>query len=688
MKRLCVLLSLLAALLGARAEGPDDQYVRIYNLIQQADSLQTSGKSSEALTKYLEAQSSLQRFQKGYPDWNVKVVTFRLNYLNSKVASLSSSIPAPAATPAISPSVPGTPPQPSNAPAPSDVSLPSAPARAAVPPDFENQLKVLRDQAHQLQAEKQVLEAKLKEALAAQPATVDAREFSEAQERVKTLQKENDLLRTSIAQGKANLTPVPDPKGLKKTQQALNDANRKLAEQTEKTKSLTLEKQALQTKLDSLIPGQSNAGTLDTTKKALAEANAKLARQTEIANRLATEKESLQSRVKSLSTENDSLQTRVKSLTADNEVAAVLRTENQLLKKQLAGYKTAPANEAKTDDASRKLAEAQTQIAALESDKEILRLEKIALENRVKQMSQPAVATAPVPPPSKKDANARIKQLELEKALLQKQLDTAIKESYARPGKPAPVARIEEMETQLANLRARLEVFEAHPVPYTSEELTLFRSPAAKLAKAEPSTTRKSVKELPAGTATLVAEAQRYFSNHQFDKAEEKYLQVLRKDQNNVYTLANLAAIELERNNLDQAEKHIKQAVAEAPDDGYSLSILGYLRFRQEKYDEAFDALSRAAQLNPESAEIQNFLGLTLSHKGMRMPAETALRKAIQLEPGYASAHNNLAVIYLTQQPPQVELARWHYQKAIAAGHPHNLDLERMLDQKKTADNR
>jgi Flp pilus assembly protein TadD len=249
-------------------------------------------------------------------------------------------------------------------------------------------------------------------------------------------------------------------------------------------------------------------------------------------------------------------------------------------------------------------------------------------------------------------------------------------------------AKVDQMETQLANLRARLQIFEARQVPYTTEELGLFRSSAPKLARAEPAPTRKSVKELPVGTANLVAEAQRFFSNRQFDKAEEKYLEVLRKDQNNVYTLANLAAIELERNDLDQAEKHIKQAISEAPDDAYSLSILGYLKFRQEKYDDAFDALSHAAQLNPDSAEIQNFLGLTLSHKGMRLPAETALRKAIQLEPGYGSAHNNLAVIYITQQPAQVELARWHYQKALAAGHPHNPDLEKMLEDKKTADNR
>jgi len=209
----------------------------------------------------------------------------------------------------------------------------------------------------------------------------------------------------------------------------------------------------------------------------------------------------------------------------------------------------------------------------------------------------------------------------------------------------------------------------------------LFKPAEAKLA-ADSTAGKKPVRELPADARPLVIEAQRHFSAKEFDKAEAKYLEILRQDDKNPLTLANLAAIQLELNHLDEAEKHVKQALTMAPDDGYSLSILGYLRFRQEKYDEAFDALSRAAKLNPQSAEIQNYLGVTLSHKGLRGPAETALRKAIQLDPGYGSAHNNLAVIYVTQPQPSLELARWHYQKALAAGHARNAELEKMLDQK------
>ena len=146
--------------------------------------------------------------------------------------------------------------------------------------------------------------------------------------------------------------------------------------------------------------------------------------------------------------------------------------------------------------------------------------------------------------------------------------------------------------------------------------------------------------------------------------------------------LANLATIELQEDKLDDAEKHIKAAIAQAPNDAYNLSTLGYLKFRQEKFDEALDSLSKAADLDPNNPEIQNYLGVTLSHKGQRAQGETALRKALQLNPNYAPAHNNLAVMYLSQEPSYPNLARMHYQKALDAGQPHNPDLEKMLEEK------
>jgi Flp pilus assembly protein TadD len=644
MKRsLALVLALLLGALYARADALDDQYVRIYNLIQEADLLNSNAQINQSLSKYLEAQTALQKFHRINPDWNLKVVNFRLNYLNTKVAAASSQ-PISADKSAKT--------------ATATVNTTNSPLAA----QLDHQLNSLKDQVNQLQSEKIVLESKLKESFAAQPAVVDPRELVKAQDQAKSLQKENDLLKVTVGQQKVRLATTYDAKAFEQTKQALIDANRKLAEQTDKANTLAQEKAALQNKVNTMAPSEWNASALEATKKALEDANRQLAEQRQLSSKLASERESLQSRLKGMN--------------VDNETLAALKAENEVLKKQVADLRTGQP------DTTAKLAQAQAEIASLRSDKEVLRLEKVTLENRVKQLL--TVASADSTPPQSKQDSAKIKQLQLEKDDLQQKLDVANKELASR-NKKGDSSRVIEMENQIAALRARLEVFEARQVPYTAEELALFQRPEINLTEATVKSAKKSVKELPPGSAALVVQAQRDFAAHDMDKAEAKYLQVLRQDEKNGAVLANLAAIQLEMNRLDEAEKHIKQALATDPEDAYSLSILGYLKFRQEKYDDALDALSHAAKLDPQNAQIQNYLGITLGQKGMRGAAETALRKAIQLEPNHASAHHNLAVIYLTQKPPLVELAKWHYQKALAAGHPRNADLEKLLDDQKIA---
>ena len=747
------MLVLLLALSGARAEGPDDKYVTIYNLIQEGDSLNSGGQFSRALTKYREAQAALVQFQKDYPDWNSKVVNFRLNYLLGTIGTLLPKVPASAEA------VPGTAtPRPPGA----SVASPAQPGKPAPPPDWDAQVNNLQNDVRRLQEDKVSLEAKLKEALAAQPAAVDPRELVKADEKIKALLKENDLLKVGLEHEKAKPAAPADTQSLEQTRQALEKASHDLAEQTKKADALEQERNALQVKLAGLSPSSSKGGAVLAARDELEAANRKLAEQTKLADRLAQEKETTLARLKTLE--------------ADSEAAAALRAENQLLKKQLADLKAAPGASAPTETGASQLARAQAQIAALESDKEILRREKLDLENQLKRLSaqaaapaasaaapraanaedanrikkleqerddlkqqleasarelksaRPTASAAPpatakvqeskrvkelqrerddlkqqleasarelrsaratgsaAPPPATKDEDAkRLKKLQQERDDLQKQLEAATKELNSRRSKTA-AARALQMEQQVAALRARLDVFEARQVPYTAEELALFRQPAAKPVQVASRPAAKASKELPPGTMALSVEAKRYFTAREFDKAEDRYLQVLRADQNNVPTLANLAAVELELNHLALAETNILQALAHAPENPSCLLVLGRLRFRQGQHDAALDALSRAAKAEPRNAEAQNYLGLTLSAKGLRGPAETALRKAILLEPGYAEAHNNLAVIYATQKPPLLELARWHYKKVLAAGGAANPDLEKLLEPPKAAE--
>jgi len=606
MKRLVVLLFLILAvrLPPARAQqGPDDQYIVIYSLMQQADTLGSSGQPRQALAQYVQVQGELQKFQRIYPDWNPRIVNFRLNYLMEKIAEVTAKLPVIPQNGTPSPALP-----------------PPGAAASTSAADLEAQFGALHEQVQKLQVDNTTLQAKLQEALAAQPAAIDSRELTQARAQIRSLMKENDLLKVSLAQGKAGTANGP---------------------------------------------AVAESDALKLAELALAQANQKLAGQTARADKLARENQALQSRVQALLASPDTIQ--------------ALREENALLKKQIAGFKPAAPDPAEAARLNSELAAMRKQIAALQAASAVGFLEKSALENRVRQLQIAAVNAAPVPAPNQAENEARIRALTQERNDLLAKLGEANQELYGRRKQDA-AARINVLTDEVNALRARLAVDEAQVIPYTPEELALFKPSAPQLASHNPE--KKSIKELPGGAAQLVAEAQHYFSARQYDKAEDDYQKILQHDENNGLVLANLATIEMEQGRLGDAEKHIKAAVTQSPDDPYNLATLGRLEFLREKYDEALDALSRAAKLDPRNPEIQNFLGVTLSHKGLRAQAETALRKAIQLDPNYGPAHNNLAVIYISQLPPLVELSRWHYQKALDAGQPHNPDLEKMLDAK------
>jgi len=639
MKRLFAIALLLLAFVAFARAGADEDYVGIYTMIQEGDTLELL-HPDQALAKFTEAQEQLQRFQRIYPGWNDRVVNFRLSYLNSKIVILSAktgnAANGSAATAAqTKPAPPPPPPRPVAPPDwPQPVTQPPAqPApvvRAAAPPppvvsaptqnsatsEFQRQIADLQNQLKRMQDDKTLLEAKLREALAARPAGVDPRELAKAQDQIRMIQKQNDLLQVTLLQEKQKTAALANSGELAQVKRDLDDTKRQLADQTARANRLT--------------------------------------------------------------DENASLQSQLKNSSANDAVVASLRSENESLRAVINNRpKTAGAPSVPESDLSRQLTEARSRIASLESDQEVWALEKIALQNRVKQLSSQTPTVASANSVWTGDSE-HVRQLERERDDLQKKLDAAQKELYGRNSK-ATASQVDQLAEELEMLRARLDVYESKAVPYSPEELALFRKP--EVAVTDPHQGERSVHELPPGTVELVAAAQRDFSERSYEQAEQKYLEVLKHDSKNVNTLANLAAIQLEMGHYEDAEKNLKAALASTPDDSFSLSLLGNLKFRQGKYDDALNALSRAAKIDPQNAEIQNFLGLTLSEKGMRSAAETAFRKAVILNPNYGGAQNNLAVFYLTQNPPSVELARWHYQKAVATGFPRNPDLEKLLDE-------
>ena len=94
------MLAFLLCVSLAQAQNADDQYLLVLKLIHQADTLNTSGNSRAALTKYRQAQAALSSFQRYNPDWNSKIVAYRNNYLSDKIGALSTN-PAAAEKPPV-----------------------------------------------------------------------------------------------------------------------------------------------------------------------------------------------------------------------------------------------------------------------------------------------------------------------------------------------------------------------------------------------------------------------------------------------------------------------------------------------------------------------------------------------------------------------------------------------------------
>ncbi len=551
MRRLLARIAIIffGALLSAFAQqGADERYVEVYYLMQEGEALQERNQPRQALSKYLEAQAKLQALKGTYSRWNEKLVSYRLDYIASKVAALTEKGVATNVTATVS----------------SPVTFDPASA--------SNQVLQLQEELKRLRDSNATLEAKLKEALSVQPAAVDPKRLAEADERIKELQRERDLYKVSLEQ--------------------------------------------IQTRAS--VPAEATMGQRE--REIFAEVERRLEEQTERANALERENSALRVQVAQLQTQTP----------PPGEVTASLP----------------------------ELQSANATIAALHATNVALRTEQILLESRLHELANQLSTVQR----SRGGADRRTRETSAVKA-----------------------AEVAELARELEMARARLETYEAKTVPYTPEELALFQQPNTLVAVAEtsPPASKERATELPPGAGPLIVEAERAISQGRFEIAEQRYRDVLRQDPDNVYTLAHLAAVQLDQDKLGEAERALQRALSIDPRDAASLYLLGSLRLRQEQFDQAVDALSLSAKIDPNKAQTQYFLGRALIHTGQRASAETALRKAVQLKPGWGEAHYLLAVVYATQQPPFMELAQWHYQKAVSGGYPRNPELERWMEEKK-----
>ncbi len=185
---------------------------------------------------------------------------------------------------------------------------------------------------------------------------------------------------------------------------------------------------------------------------------------------------------------------------------------------------------------------------------------------------------------------------------------------------------------------------------------------------------------LPDDMRETAQEAADLFKNQKYDASAAKYQSIIDKYPESLYAWSNLGVVRFQQGKFDDALKALQQAVKLSPTDAFSYSNLGIVYYQLNQFENAIDALNAAKALDPNDPKTHNYLGCACSQKGWQEVAEKEFRKAIDLDPNFGDAHFNLALVYATQKPPALELARREYNRALELGIAKDPRLEKLLD--------
>jgi Tfp pilus assembly protein PilF len=213
--------------------------------------------------------------------------------------------------------------------------------------------------------------------------------------------------------------------------------------------------------------------------------------------------------------------------------------------------------------------------------------------------------------------------------------------------------------------------------------LALLADPAQPLNSTQPPGSALSA---PAGAAKLSAaekaDAQagvEAMGRNNFNAAEAAFADLLKRSPENVSALINMGLVEFRLGRAEASQDYFKRAIRLKPDAALAWMMLGVTYMDQNDLDAATADLAQAVYLDPKSPQAHNYFAVTLAKRGWDSAAEDELDQVIQLDPNFAEAHFNLALLYLQQNPPAVELARRHYQKALDLGEAPDPDVAAKL---------
>lgn len=184
---------------------------------------------------------------------------------------------------------------------------------------------------------------------------------------------------------------------------------------------------------------------------------------------------------------------------------------------------------------------------------------------------------------------------------------------------------------------------------------------------------------LPADTMILAQRAATAFGKKDWATARAAYREMIKTEPDNALAWANLGAVEQQAGRVSDAIECFNKSVQYNSQLAQSWNALGLLHSQKGDTFLAISMFTRAIHEDPADARAHNYLAIAAKTLGWADAAETELLRALELDPAYGLAHFNLALLYLDQKPPALELARRNYAKALSLGVGKDEIVERKL---------
>ena len=713
MNRLIYVLTLFAALVLAapvsHAQSVDvssevaDQYFRGFVLNNEAAALETSGDLTLAQTKFKQAGEIMDSIAQNYPTWQPEMRAARqhkiqdaLQRLQSRslqaqaqaqtAAAATTAAPAPAATVAPAAAMPAaTIPSPGALAQPA-VTIPTTPGSLPSLNDLLSQWEQMHKQ--------RVLELEAK----TNQQQIDLGKWQNwyqwASGEITTARQQNDALvkkasaleQSILAMGRevaasqaaqGQMAKVMEEKmavdlEMRKNAQRLTAAETAAKEASQKLADATTQMTAAQQERDKLLKERDQI--VNEREEAVKQRDSAV-----------KERDAASARSLGLQAEVDTL----KKKTGSAEMTRLM-AENERLKKEIAeAQKQVETLKADVGRKDQEIVALRGQLTGLQSQMAELRKESATYQTQVAELTKQLkevqggmegkIATTP----------ELTQENEMLRGIIMRQLRTQHRQQAA---KDLMIAELQKMESASNDLVKQVEEMKNARMILTPEEEKLFSDPAVRellgprgvqatlIANASPDSDKKAAPPAPTSVEKLINQANESYMDKDFESAARQYQDALRAEPKNVTALIGLGITRQRENKHADAEVSLQKALAYDPTNEPASFALGVTYFKQERWKDAMTYFEKSLAKRPDNASGRHYLGIIATKLNLIERAEREFKTALAIDPAYGEAHFNLAVLYITWDPPQWDKARAAYGEAIKKGVRPDPNLEKLLE--------